>query len=82
MKIETIGALLFRALGVAVFLLGIYSGLRMAILYFSFLNSNVLQDSYFVVGESIIWVGLLFIGGALFVIFSKALGRLIAKGLQ
>ena len=82
MKIETVGALLFRALGVVMFLLGTHAVLGPAIWYFSLLDARALQDSYFIAGPSIIWSGLLFIGGTLFVIFSRALGRLLGKGLQ
>jgi len=86
MNIETIGALLFRALGVVLFLLGMHALLGQVLWYVYFVNQRLqntyVHDTYFVAGPSIIWVVLLFLSGALCLLFSKALGRVLARGLQ
>ena len=81
MKIETVAALLCRMLGVAVLLFGALGVLDMAISYFFLRNALHVQDTYFV-NASFIWGGLLFMGGVLLLFFSKALGRLLARGLE
>jgi hypothetical protein len=78
--LEALGALLVRALGVVMFLLGLQALLG-PVIWSLFLSSRQHQDTYFVVGPSIVWVGVLFLSGVVFLVFSKPLGRLLAKGL-
>jgi hypothetical protein len=82
METGTIGALLFRMLGVVMLLLGILIFLTIPVSYFSLLNADVLRDTYFIVNESIIWGGVFVIGGCVFLLLSKPLGRILAKGLE
>ena len=82
MKTETIGALLFRALGVVMFVFGAFTALSTAISYFSFVHTGALRDTYFVMSEFITWGGLLLLSGAIFLFFSKVFGRMLASGLQ
>jgi hypothetical protein len=82
MKTEVFGALLFRMLGVVMLLLGILIFLTIPVSYFSLLNADVLRDTYFIVNESIIWGGVFVIGGCVFLLLSKQLGRIFAKGLE
>jgi hypothetical protein len=78
---EIIGTLLFRLLGVVMLTLGMLSVLGMSISYFYLVNAVASHDTYFVVGESLVSGGILLAIGALFLIFSKPLGRLLSKGL-
>ena len=80
MTIEAAGALLVRALAVVLFLLGIQALLGPVIWSLAFVSPPT-HDTYFVVGPSIVWVGVLFLSGVLLLVFSKPLGRLLARGL-
>jgi hypothetical protein len=75
MNTEVLGALLFRILGVVMLLSGVLIFLAIPISYFSLLNTDVLRDAYFIANESVIWGGLFVVGGFVFMVFSKPLGR-------
>jgi hypothetical protein len=75
MNTEVLGALLFRILGVVMLLSGVLIFLAIPISYFSLLNTDVLRDAYFIANESVIWGELFVVGGFVFMVFSKPLGR-------
>ena len=79
---ETAATLLFRMLGVVMLLSGFFSFIAIPVSYFSLLNTSGPHDTYFVVGGSVIWGVLSGVGGFAAILFSKALGRLLAKGLR
>jgi hypothetical protein len=81
MKTEIVAALLVRTLGLGMFLLGALIFAQMGISYFLLRNEVIIgQDTYFVVNSSL--QILMLVGGLALLVFSKPLGRLLAKGLQ
>ena len=79
---EVAAILLFRMLGIVMLLLAFFSLVAVPVSYFSLLSVSASNDTYFVAGGSVIWGGLLGVGGFAVILFSKALGRLLAKGLR
>ena len=84
MIIEIIAALLFRTLGVILFLTSLFVFISLAISYYSVSSSthaDITHNVYFFVFDTIIWGSILSITGLIFIFLSKPLGRLLAKGL-
>jgi len=81
MKVEIIGALLIRMLGVIILLLGILMIIGTAISYIEMKQMSPIHDTYFVV-SNIIWGPINFLLGMLLLLFSKKLGHYLAKGLE
>lgn len=81
MKPEIAGALLFRLLGVVMLLLAVFSVLGDLTTHLYVANAVASHDTYYVVGSSIAQSLLLVTFGIVLVVFSKALGRLLSKGL-
>ncbi len=82
MKPEIIGALLFRMLGVLMFLLGAVPLIGTAIAYFSLSIQAQANDVYFVLNQSLLWLASLVVLGCILLLFSKKFGRLLARGLE
>jgi len=84
MTIESISALLFRMLGILLLLSGLLSIVGTAMTYASLAHLRDLpqmQDTYYVVGNGTFAAALLLLG-ALCLVLSRPLGRVLAKGLQ
>jgi hypothetical protein len=84
MTIEAVAALLFRIGGVVLLLLGLFSIAGTAMTYAALAqlrNVPQMQDTYYVVGNWTFPAALVLIG-ALCLVFSRPLGRVLAKGLQ
>lgn len=82
MKPEIIGALLFRMLGVLMFLVGAIPLIGTAIAYMSLSIQGEAKDIYFVLNQSLYWLIILVAFGSMLLLFSKRFGRLLARGLE
>jgi hypothetical protein len=77
---QTVAALLIRLLGVVMLVLGVLSFIGTIISYAYLPNSVALHDTYLVAGNALPDV-IVILSGALFLFFSKPLGRLLSRGL-
>jgi uncharacterized membrane protein YidH (DUF202 family) len=82
MTLENIGTIVMRALGVVMILFGTLSALAAVISYYEIIKDVALHDTLFVNFYSLRWSGTLVVVGILFLLLSKPLGRLLAKGLN
>lgn len=81
MNLSKIGALLSRALGVISVLIGLLFFINYFLTY-QLIETSINNDIFFVVSDSIILCISFIVIGLLAIVFSKAVGRLLAKGLE